>query len=254
MSGFPRNSELLPWAELHFHRATRSSPPPPASTGDAPQVSCRAPPPAPPSRAHESTPAQFWARTLLSSAPTSLSGRESRSSGFRATNSVLPGCFTLRPRPPRARARSSPPALVVRHPAHPAHPSASARPGLRIGYLPAGRHSAHRRVVKTMRDGSAGAPEPRRSRRGLDLARKSAPRGPRPAHPVRRPLTARAVAVVAQTHNPADAVTMLKRPPTRIELKPEDREEYQQRRSGSPPRPPTTRRRRRPPTRTRASA
>ena len=44
---------------------------------------------------------------------------------------------------------------------------------------------------------------------------------------MRRPLTARAVAVVAQTHNPADAVTMLKRPPTRIELKPEDREEYQ---------------------------
>ena len=43
---------------------------------------------------------------------------------------------------------------------------------------------------------------------------------------MRRPLTARAVAVVAQTHNPADAVTMLKRPPTRIELKPEDREEY----------------------------
>ena len=53
---------------------------------------------------------------------------------------------------------------------------------------------------------------------------------------MRRPLTARAVAVVAQTHNPADAVTMLKRPPTRIELKPEDREEYQQHKKERQPR------------------
>ena len=72
----------------------------------------------------------------------------------------------------------------------------------------------------------------------LDLARKSAPRAPRkPAHSVRRPLTARAVAVVAQTHNPADAVTMLKRPPTRIELKPEDREEYQRHKKERQPTP-----------------
>ena len=71
----------------------------------------------------------------------------------------------------------------------------------------------------------------------LDLARKSAPRAPRTRHPVRRPLTARAVAVVAQTHNPADAVTMLKRPPTRIELKPEDREEYQRHKKERQPTP-----------------
>jgi len=71
----------------------------------------------------------------------------------------------------------------------------------------------------------------------LDLARKSAPRAPRNLHPVRRPLTARAVAVVAQTHNPADAVTMLKRPPTRIELKPEDREEYQRHKKERQPTP-----------------
>ena len=54
---------------------------------------------------------------------------------------------------------------------------------------------------------------------------------------MRRPLTARAVAVVAQTHNRADAVTMLKRPPTRIELKPEDREEYQRHKKERQPTP-----------------
>ena len=54
---------------------------------------------------------------------------------------------------------------------------------------------------------------------------------------MRRPLTARSVAVVAQTHNPADAVTMLKRPPTRIELKPEDREEYQRHKKERQPTP-----------------
>lgn len=82
--------------------------------------------------------------------------------------------------------------------------------------------------------------EPRRTgRRGsgsrpqIGPTRAAKPRAPR-APPA---LTARAVAVVAQTHNPADAVTMLKRPPTRIELKPEDREEYQRHKKERQPTP-----------------
>ena len=81
--------------------------------------------------------------------------------------------------------------------------------------------------------------EPRRTgRRGSGSRPQIGPtRAAKPAHPARRPLTARAVAVVAQTHNPADAVTMLKRPPTRIELKPEDREEYQRHKKERQPTP-----------------
>ena len=81
--------------------------------------------------------------------------------------------------------------------------------------------------------------EPRRTgRRGSGSRPQIGPtRAAKTRHPVRRPLTARAVAVVAQTHNPADAVTMLKRPPTRIELKPEDREEYQRHKKERQPTP-----------------
>ena len=80
--------------------------------------------------------------------------------------------------------------------------------------------------------------EPRRTgRRGSGSRPQICPTRAAKTHPVRRPLTARAVAVVAQTHNPADAVTMLKRPPTRIELKPEDREEYQRHKKERQPTP-----------------
>ena len=80
--------------------------------------------------------------------------------------------------------------------------------------------------------------EPRRTgRRGSGSRPQIGPTRAAKLHPVRRPLTARAVAVVAQTHNPADAVTMLKRPPTRIELKPEDREEYQRHKKERQPTP-----------------
>jgi len=80
--------------------------------------------------------------------------------------------------------------------------------------------------------------EPRRTgRRGSGSRPQICPTGRETSHPCARPLTARAVAVVAQTHNPADAVTMLKRPPTRIELKPEDREEYQRHKKERQPTP-----------------
>ena len=76
--------------------------------------------------------------------------------------------------------------------------------------------------------------EPRRSsRRGSGSRRQIGPT--RAAKPHRAPPAHRARGSPSsrRLERPADAVTMLKRPPTRIELKPEDREEYQRHKRGA---------------------